>query len=143
MGDITAANAVYWLGIINLFPIPQRLEGFATDDVFDTDALEMAENQMGVDGTLSSGFVFREVRQGITLQADSGSNAVFDAWFAAEQVSKSKLAANAIIMLPSIGTKWALTKGFLTNFQPLPNAGKVLRPRKFIIVWERVSPALT
>lgn len=143
MGTITAATTVYTLQVIPLFPAPQQLQGFAADDIFDTDPLVVGETIMGVDGTLSGGFVFEKVRQGISLQADSASNAVFDAWFAAEQAAKDKFPAVGTVTFPTISTKWALSNGFLVLYPPIPNAGRLLRPRKFFIEWNFVSPALT
>src|ERR1700692_2768327 len=106
MSNITAANAVYILSIPNVLLAPTQLQGFAADDIFDTEPLEAAETLMGVDGILSAGFVFVRVPQSITLQADSASNVVFDAWWTQEQANKTKYAASGQIRLPAIGTKW-------------------------------------
>ena len=140
--SITAANATYFLGVTGLFSIPQQLQGFAADDIFSTEAIDTAELQMGVDGTLSAGFVFVPVKQSITLQADSASNAIFDAWRAAEVAAQEKFAATGIVVLTSIGSKWALVNGYLTSFPPIPDAGKTLKPRKYQITWQSVSPAV-
>lgn len=140
--SITSANSVFMLGIIPIFPVPQRLQGFSADDIFSTDAIEPAEVSMGVDGKLSSGFVFVAIKQSVTLQADSDSNTIFDLWYAAQQVAKDTFNAVGIVSLPSIGTTWALTNGTLTSFAPIPDGGKILKPRKFQITWESVSPAV-
>ena len=97
---------------------------------------------MGVDGVLSAGFVFVAVKQSITLQADSNSNNIFDDWYLAEQVAKDKFRCSGIVLLPSIGKKWTLNNGAMTTWPPMPDAGKVLRPRKFGVTWESVSPAV-
>lgn len=141
-GSITAANAIFFLAITNLFPVPQRLQGFAADDVFSTDALESAELLMGVDGQLSGGFVFVATRQSITLQADSPSSFMFDEWWSAQQVAKDLFQANGIVMLPSINRKATMNKGFLTSYPPIADAGKTLKPRKFTITWQGIIPAL-
>lgn len=140
MPNITAANAIYTLTIPNVLLAPAQLQGFAADDVFDTDPIEAAETLMGVDGILSAGFIFVVVPQSITLQADSASNAVFDAWWTQEQANKTKYPASGQIKLPAIGTKWALTNGFLRTYPPIPNAGRTLKPRKFMIHWQTVFP---
>lgn len=140
MGNITAANAVYILTIPNVLLAPAQLQGFAADDIFDTEPLEAAETLMGVDGVLSAGFVFVPVNQSITLQADSASNAVFDAWWTQEQANKTKFAASGQIKLTGIGTKWALTNGFLVTYPVIPNAGRTLKPRKFMIRWQTAFP---
>lgn len=140
MGNITAANAVYILTIPNVLLAPTQLQGFAADDVFDTEPLEAAETLMGVDGILSAGFVFVPVNQSITLQADSASNAVFDAWWGQEQANKTKFPASGQIKLIGIGTKWAMTNGFLTTYPIIPNAGRTLKPRKFMIRWQTAFP---
>lgn len=143
MASITAANAVYMVSIPLLFPIPQQLQGFAADDVFGTDPLQSAETLMGVDGRLSGGFVYVEIKQSITLQADSPSNDFFDAWYSAQQVAKEPYTASALVLLTSLARKWTMTRGFLTTYQPIPDAKKLLQPRKFGITWESVQPAVT
>jgi hypothetical protein len=142
MGSITSANATFLLAVAGVFPVPQQLQGFSADDIFGTDPLEVAETSMGVDGVLSAGFVFVPVKQSITLQADSDSNNIFDDWYLAEQVAKDKFRCSGIVLLPSIGKKWTLNNGAMTTWPPMPDAGKVLRPRKFGVTWESVSPAV-
>ena len=141
--SITSANATFLLGIADVFPVPQQLTQFAADDLFDTEAIDSAEVRMGVDGSLTAGFVFVPVKQTITLQADSPSCALFDAWWAAQQVAKDVFSAFGIVILPGLGTKWALTNGFLTSYKPIPDAKKLLEPRKFGITWEKVLAATT
>ena len=143
MTDLTGANAVFTLTITALFPTPVQLQGFAADDIFDTEPLDSVETQMGVDGQLSGGFVFKEVMQSIALQADSVSNQVFDNWWAAMQSSQAVFVANGVVVLPNVKQKWALTRGFLTRYQPIPNVKKLLQARRHQITWNLVSPATT
>ena len=142
MSSITSANAQYLLAIGGLFPIPQGLQGFSAEDVFATEAIDTAEILMGVDGKMSAGFIFVPIKQTVTLQADSASNAIFDAWFTAEQVAKEKFFANGVVLLTSVGSKWTLSNGVLSSYSPLPDAKKVLQPRKYQITWNSVSPAV-
>ena len=88
MSTITSANAVYMLAVTGMFPVPQRLEGFAADDVFDTEALTVAEVVMGVDGRLSAGYTPVPVKQNISLQADSPSIQLFETWYLAQKAAK-------------------------------------------------------
>jgi hypothetical protein len=141
MGLITSADAVLTLAIDTIFPLPVQLKGFAADDVYDVPAIRNAEVQMGVDGLLSAGFVFVAITQSITLQADSLSGALFDAWYNQEQAAKTKYAAQGNLRLPSIASRFVQTKGFLTSYKPLPAGRRVLQPRTFEITWERVAPS--
>ena len=143
MGDITAANAAILLSIPPLFPIPQQIQGFATDDIYDIPQIKSVEVMMGVDGVLSAGFVFVQIPQEITLQADSPSNALFDTWWTQMQAGQTTYAAQGLIRLPSIQTKFTQTKGFLTGYKPLPGGKKLLQARTYEITWERVAPAPT
>lgn len=140
-GTITAANAVLMLSVTGLFPVPQQIQGFAADDVYDTEDLETAEILMGVDGKMSAGFVYNPVRQGFTLQADSSSNDFFEAIYSAEQAAREKYFLNGSVLLSSIGKLYTMTAGVVSGYKPLPDAKKVLQPRKFMITWERVLPA--
>lgn len=139
--SLTAANATILLTIPNLYPIPQQLQGFAADDVFDTDAIRASEVLMGVDGKLSGGFVYVEVPQNYSIQADSPSALIFDNWYANQRAQQDVFNAYGIISLPGLGQKWAVTNGFLTNFNPIPAAKRLIQPRRFTITWESVSPA--
>lgn len=141
MASITSATATYLISIPLLFPVPQQLQGFTADSIFDTTSIKSAETLMGVDGRLSGGFVFVPIEQNIDLQADSESNAFFDLWWQTQQLVKDVYIANAVVMLKSINSKWVLTKGFLTGFHPIPDAKKTLMPRKYQITWESVSMA--
>lgn len=143
MPSITSANSIVTLAILGLFNTPQRLQQFSTDDVFGTDPLESAEPAMGVDGRLTAGFVFVPVKQTYSFMADSPSVFLFDQWFQTQQAQKDVFPASAVVILPSLRTKWALTRGFLTSYSPIPDAKKKLDPRKFGITWESVAPAPT
>ncbi len=142
MADITGANAVFTITIPTIFSIPQTLQGFAADDVFGTDPLESVETRMGVDGNLSAGFVFKELKMGVDLQADSSSNQIFDLWWAQMQAQRGTFVAQGVVILQALGTKWVLVNGFLTRYQPIPTVKKLVEPKRFEITWESVSPAV-
>lgn len=140
MTDLTAANAVITIGVPGVFNTPQQLQGFAADDIFSSPAIEAGEGSMGVDGIYSAGFVFKEVAQEYSLQADSESNAIFDEWYAFEQANLVKLKANGTTLLPGLGTRWVMTRGFLMSYMPIVAAGKIVKMRKYEIRWNLVAP---
>jgi hypothetical protein len=141
MGTISASDAVLTITVPPIIPSPIQLQGFGTDDVFDIPSIKSVETMMGVDGILSGGFVYVEIKQTITLQADSLSNqAVFDAWWAQMQGSKSVYVASGLIKLPSVATKYILTNGYLTGYKPAPAAKRVLHARTFEITWGSIGP---
>lgn len=143
MGTITSADAVLTLMVVPLFPIPQQIQGFATDDIYNIQKIKSVETRMGVDGVLSGGFVFKEVVQEIMLQADSASNAFFDTWWLQMQATKGTYPAVGTIQLPSIKTKFVQSVGFLTGYTPAPQAKGVLQPRSYDITWQTIAPAPT
>ena len=140
-GTLTGANSIITLSIETIFPTPIQLQGFAADDVADTQSIQSAETLMGVDGILSGGFVFAEVKQSITLQADSGSMNIFDQWFLAQQANLDTYVATGVLILPSLGTKWTYSRGFLTGYTPVPPIKKLAQPRKFEITWNSIKPS--
>jgi hypothetical protein len=140
MADLTAANAVITLVAPGVFNTPQQLQGFAADDIFSSAAIEAGEGSMGVDGLYSVGFVFKEIPQEYTLQADSASNAFFDELYRFEQSNLLKVALSGTTLLPAISTKWNLTRGFLMSYTPIVAAGKILKPRKYEIRWNSAPP---
>lgn len=140
MGSVTAANAILTLAIPGVVATPQQLQGFAADDVFDIPQLRSVETQMGVDGVLSSGFVFVPIQQTISLQADSLSNDLFDLWWTQMQGTKDTYQAQGLIVLPAIGKKYTLVQGSLTGYKPAPAAKRILQPRQFEITWAQINP---
>lgn len=136
---LTSANAVFMLAIAGIFTAPQQLQGFSADNIFDVGEQETNQALMGVDGRLSAGRVFAPVTQTINLQADSASNNVFDTWNRQEKLATDTYLASANVYLKSIGTEFVLSRGVLTSYSPMPNAGKILQPRRFVITWERVQ----
>lgn len=141
MKSLTAPNARILLSISGLYTVPQELQGFAADDVTDLQSVNSAEISMGVDGKLSGGYVHIVIPQGIMLQADSDSNDLFDTWFTSQQAAGELFYASGIIRLPSVSKSYALTRGILTGFTPMPAVKRVLQPRKYEITWQSILPA--
>ena len=141
INSITAANATLMLSVAGLFNTPVQITGFDVDDVYDVEGIENAETKMGVDGTLSAGFIFVPIKQNFTIQADSASVAFFEAWYAAEQQKAEKYWASGTTTLPGISRVYQSLQGVLSNYSPLSSAKKVLQPRKFMITWQSVTGA--
>lgn len=142
MATITSANSVFMLAVGLVFPVPQKIEGYSTDDAFSVEANEPTENIMGVDGKMSSGFIPTMKITTISIQADSPSLFLFETWAAAQETAREVFRANGTIQLPSIGRKYALTNGSLSSVKLFPDAKKTLQPVQFRITWESISPAL-
>lgn len=142
MATITSANAIFNLSVVPLFLAAQRLQGFAADDVFSTRPINSAEVLMGLDGIQSAGYVNVSVEQEIALQADSPSMFIFDTWYNAQVIAQDLYFASGTVTLPGTGSKWAMTKGVLSTYHSIPDSGKTLKPRRFGITWQSVSPAL-
>lgn len=141
MGSITAANAVVTLTIPGIFSAPQQLQGFDVDDVYDVDSVDTAETKMGVDGVMSSGYIFFMTPWTVSLQADSASVLVFETWLATQKAQGLLFPATGTVLLQATGRKYAMTNGVLKNFKQMPPAKKVLQPRLFKIDWQDISPA--
>lgn len=138
--SITSANAIVTIAIPGLYAVPQQLQGFSADNVYDTPSQDTVETAMGVDGILSGGFVFNPTEQTFSLQSDSDSNIIFETWAAAQKTQKDVYVANGTTVLPSLKQQWVMTKGFLVNFPFIPTAAKILQPRRYVVRWESVVP---
>ncbi len=138
--SLTGATAIVSLSIPLLFPTPQQLQGFAADDIFDTDAIESAEVVMGVDGIQSGGFVYVPIRQNFMMQADSPSMFVFDQWWSTQQQLSDILPANGVVILTGLSQKWTLTNGILVHYTPIPAVKKLIQPRRFTVSWQSSIP---
>ena len=139
---ITSANSVFTLVVAGLFPAPVQLRGYASDKAFTTEAVDLAEVQMGVDGRMTAGFVPNPVKQTITLQADSPSKDIFTAVIQAMKTAREVFYISGSISLPSTGESFTLTRGILTNAKQIPDAQKVLQPVDYVITWERIDRSL-
>lgn len=139
---ITSANSVFTLVVAGLFPAPVQLKGYASDKAFTTEAVDLAEVQMGVDGRMTAGFVPNPVKQTITLQADSPSKDIFTAVIQATKTAREVFYISGSISLPSTGESFTLTRGILTNAKQIPDAQKVLQPVDYVITWESVNRSL-
>lgn len=138
---ITSANCILTLAVASLFTVPQRIQGFGIDDVFDTDAIATAETKQGVDGKLSGGFVYEAVKTGIHLMPDSDSSEFFETWAATNRSLQESLIATGFIILPSINRAYAMNKGFLTAVPMVAPVKRTLAERTFQITWESITPA--
>lgn len=142
-GTITSANAVYQLSISGLFDSPVTLQQWSADRAWETDAVDIAELQLSVDGILAAGFIPYLIPQSLMFMASSPSIAIFEQWAATEVANQEKLTATGIISIPSVNEKYTLTQGYLTSYVATPAAGKVLQPRTFRLTWAAVSGAPT
>jgi hypothetical protein len=138
---LTVANSIIMLVIPDLFPVPQRLQGYAPDSVMSVEAVDSVETVMGLDGLLSAGWMPTPKIWTIELQADSPSTFMFDTWQQAQEAAKDAYIADGFVTLPAIGRLYTMTKGFLTNYAPMPDARKKLEPRRFRITWESIIGA--
>lgn len=139
---ITSANSIFTITVDGLFDEPQQLSGYASDRAVVTDAIDMAEIQMGVDGRMTAGYVPNPTKQTITLQADSPSRAIFQAIAQATKVAADIFYLNGELALPSTRDAFTLTRGVITNIKQIPDLMKVLAPVDIQVVWESVAPSV-
>lgn len=139
--DITAANSVYTITVPGLYNAPITLENYAADRAFETEARELAETAMSIDGYLNAGWIPNPVTQTIALAASSESALIFDAIVMAQDARRGLYRMGAEIQIPAIGRKYTMVRGLLRSIVGVPTAGRVLEARHFEITWERVLPA--
>ncbi len=130
---------MFLLAINDLFPVPQVLEEFVSDNPFSSDDFELAETVLSLEGKLSAGFVPATITQTITLLPNSASGAFLFAWVQASRVGRSVYRANGNLTLPSLKTNYTLTNGVLKMGKIMPDSGKILKPVSFKIEWENVA----
>ncbi len=138
---ITSANAVLMLGVTDLYDSARQIQGFSADNITDMADLTQSETSRGLDGRLSAGFVYGDIVQNITLQADSESNDFFENWSAAERQRKELYVAFGSILLRAVNRRYTMTRGFLRALPPMPSVGRTLQARRYSITWEKVTPS--
>jgi hypothetical protein len=141
MGTITSANTILTLSQPILFGNPVQIQKFAADDLTDTDQMRIIEAIMGVDGTLSFGFVFVPTMQNITLQANSPSVSFFDTINLQQRAAKDVYTLTGTLLFPTLAKKFVMNNGALTTYKPTPDAKRTLQPQRFQVTWESVLPA--
>jgi tail fiber protein gp32 len=141
MGTITSANSSIVLSVPGVFPTDIVLQGYATDDEFTHDSVDITETRMGVDGILSGGFTPNPKSITIAFQADSPSIAAFDAWGSAQEAAKEAFPSTVVVALPSVGKQYTCNVGWLRGFKKLPDAKKVLEPQQYRIEFQDIQPA--
>lgn len=140
-GTITSANSVIMLGVNTIFSVAQQLQGYAAEDIFDTDDVDLAEVVLGLDGKQSSGWVPYNVKWRFTLMPNSDSILLLDTWITSQNVLKDVYTAFGVVTLRGPGKKFTLNNGTLTRGKVMPDAKKTLQPQTYEITWESVLPA--
>lgn len=138
---ITSANAVLMLGVTGLYDTARQIQGFSADNITDMGDLTQSETSRGLDGRLSAGFVFGDIVQNITLQADSESNDFFENWANAERQRRELYVAFGSILIRAVERRYTMTRGFLRALPPMPSVGRTLQARRYSITWEKVTPS--
>lgn len=142
MKTITAVNSVFMLSVGGIFPVAQKLDGYAADAAFAFEQVNSSEVVLGVDGKMSAGYVPYLTVQTISIMPDSDSLYIFETWQEANNTARENFYADATIVLPSINRKYVLTKGVLSGYKASPDVKKVLQAVEFKITWNTITPAV-
>ena len=135
---LTAANSVLTLTCSALGIGPVQIQGFATDDAFDTPAVKPVEAICGVDWQKSSGYVPYLVPFRFILQATSSSVDVMDAIKEGLDALTDDADIEMSLESPALGKLWTFQNGSLTSIKPTPQAKRMLGPQEYEITFENV-----
>lgn len=138
---LTSANSTFTLAVTGLYAVPVSIQGYAVDNMFEIDAAEVADVQMGADGKLSGGYTPTPRKLTVHLQADSPSRELFRVWDSAQRNTKDLYTATGVITIPSLSETYTLVRGFLQTVNVMPGAKKVLQPTDYVIMFESVITA--
>jgi hypothetical protein len=135
---LTSANAVLKMTAEALYTSAVSISGFATDDAWDPDAVQNGEYAMGVDGTLSAGFVFNEIHLSITVQADSPSLVYYENIWNYEVTNRTKLQLAQTIRSVANGRNYDYKQGYMVSYKA-PAGKKILQPAVVQMVFSRLE----
>lgn len=135
---LTAANSVLTLSVPALDIGPVQIQGFATDDAFDTPEVKPVEVVVGVDGQKSSGRVAYLVPFTFILQANSTSIDVMDAIQEGIQALGDDVEIGMSLESPALGKLWTGVNGSLTSYKPIPQGKKLLGPQKYELTFQQM-----
>lgn len=140
---ITSANSVVTL-TCSPFPQGYQLSGYSADRAWESNGIEMSQSQMGVDGRKTAGYVFNQVEQTFSLQADSPARLQFlNTLINAQKAAREVIYISGRIELPSTGESFVCVRGTLKTGKSIPDAARVLQAVDFTIEWESVNPTLS
>jgi hypothetical protein len=139
---ITSANSVVTLTCPGVYNQPVQLQGYSAEKAWNTDMLDLAETQIGVDGRMTAGYIFKTVKQTFSLQADSPSIQIFQTIWQAMASIRDVYWLNGTIDLPATGQSYVMTRGILTAVKSITDAAKVLQAMEFVVEWQLVQASL-
>jgi hypothetical protein len=136
--SLTTANSVLTLSCPTLDIVAVQIQGFGTDDAFDTTAVKPVEAIIGIDNKKSSGRVAYLVPFKFTLQATSTSIDVMDAIAEGIQALNDDVEINIVLESPALGKLWTMQNGSLTSYKPTPAGKKLLGAQEYELVFEKL-----
>ena len=135
---LTNANSVLTLAVGDLDIGPVQLQGFGTNDMFDTTAIKSAEVIVGVDGVKSQGYIAFLVPFKFTLQADSLSIDVMDAIQEAQEAAQETYELSMSLSAPGLGKLWTFINGTITEFKKTPKGEKLMQAQSYEITFGKM-----
>lgn len=135
---LTNANSVLTLAVGDLDIGPVQLQGFGTNDMFDTTAIKSAEVMVGVDGVKSQGYIAFLVPFKFTLQADSLSIDVMDAIQEAQEAAQETYELSMSLSAPGLGKLWTFINGTITEFKKTPKGEKLMQAQSYEITFGKM-----
>jgi hypothetical protein len=141
---LTGATASLLLTVPGLFPVGQNIQQFSVDDAFSGSTVQIAQGEIGVDGTASFAFIHQMREIDINLQANSPSCFVFDTLAQAMEAASEVIFVELVISIPAVGMTYTLTNGTMTGYPTMAGVKKALAARKFTLQFGKMvaSPSL-
>ena len=139
MADITSADVAATMTSEELFPNGFPLEQFSADSGITADAVQEAETEMTLDGTLVVGYTPAPKTVTITLQASSPSVPYLRTLAQASASNRRPYAVNLTVRIRATGETRQFSNGYLTSTPPMPGIGKKLQPLAYGFTFESVE----
>lgn len=137
--NITSANSALRIVVPEFYPGGFDVDDYAADSMFETVALEMAEDLMSADGKYHAGFVFNPTELTLSLTPTSSAATRFDNWYAAQRAAITIFACNAILSIPALEAKYSFVNGVLYSWPPAPVGQRILGARQAVFHFESVT----
>ncbi len=141
-GSLTSANATLKMVTEALYTSAVSIQGFATDDAWDQDAVQNGEYAMGVDGKYSAGYVYNAVRATFTVQADSPSLVYFENMYNYENTQRTKLTTEITIQSTANGRMYDYKNGFMESYKA-PAGKRILQPAVVVFTFGKLEISAT
>lgn len=138
--DITSTNSKVKM-FSDITPAGLSFEGYSADAGWASEAIQLAEGRMGIDGNLSFGYTPNPVSMTFTFQPDSPTIETLNNIVLATQTARKPTILQMNITIPALNRTYSCVNGSIINAKVIADGAKVLEPQTYTILFKTITPS--